>query len=151
MLTKRKWRRRYFTHNFAEPWFMKKALLGAGAVVALAIVDLLWFSGEKAESAVVTADIVVNGMSCQNCADKVKTTLHELNGVKEVEVRLENGLARVKYDPALVTVPAMEAGIAKLGYAVGKAGAASTSEKAHDCEGEPAASCCSSKSPGPKT
>ncbi len=123
---------------------MKKALLGAGAIVALALAGLVWLSGEKAESAVVTADIMVNGMSCQNCVDKVKATLHKLNGVKAVEVRLE-------YDPALVTVPAMEAGITKLGYAVGKAGASSTPEKAHDCEGEAAAGCCTSKSPGPKT
>jgi copper ion binding protein len=130
---------------------MKKALLGAGAIVALAIAGLVWLSSEKAESAVVTTDIAITGMSCQNCVDKVKTTLQELNGVKAVEVRLENGLATVKYDPALVTVPAMEAGIAKLGYEVGKTGASSTSEKARDCEGETAAGCCSSKSPGPKT
>ncbi|MGH7450948.1 MAG: heavy-metal-associated domain-containing protein [bacterium] len=130
---------------------MKKALLGAGAIVALAIVGLVWLSSEKAESAVVTTDIAINGMSCQNCVDKVKATLQELNGVKAVEVRLENGLATVKYDPALVTVPAMEAGIANLGYEAGKAGASSTPEKAHDCEGEAAAGCCSSKSPGPKT
>lgn len=131
---------------------MKKALIGAGAIVAMVILGIVLLSGQKrAESAVVTAEIAVDGMSCQNCADKIDAALSELEGVKEVDVRLENGLASVKYDPALVTMPAMEASITKLGYAIGKPGAASTKDKADGCEEEAADGCCASKSPGSKT
>jgi copper ion binding protein len=131
---------------------MKKALIGAGAIAAMVMLGIVLLSGQKsAESAVVTADIIVDGMSCQNCADKIDAALSELEGVKEVDVRLEQGTASVKYDPALVTMPAVEASITKLGYAIGKAGAASTKDKADGCEDGAADGCCASKKPGAKT
>ncbi len=137
---------------------MKKALVGAGAVVTVAILGIVLLFGEKrVESAVVTADIIVDGMSCQGCVNKVNTALSELQGVKEVNVRLDNGVASVKYDPALVTVPDMEARIIKLGYAVGKAGASSSVdnkneclEKANKCQDKAADDCCAQKT-GAKT
>ena len=74
--------------------------------------------------AVIVADIAVAGMSCQNCADKIDAALSQLDGVKAVEVNLKEGVAQVKYDAALVTVPAMQQSITKLGYSIGKTGAA---------------------------
>jgi hypothetical protein len=42
-------------------------------------------------------------------------------------------VAQVKYDATLVTMPAMEQSIAKLGYSVGKTGAPRVRIK-HDCK-----------------
>jgi copper chaperone len=126
---------------------MKKALAGAGAVLLAAIVGVFLLSSEKkAESAVIVADIAVEGMSCQNCADKVDAALSQLDGVKAVEVRLADRVAQVKYDAALVTIPALEQSITKLGYGVGKTGAVSGG-----CEEEASDVCCAAKNSKPKT
>jgi copper chaperone CopZ len=128
---------------------MKKALIGASAILAVAIIGVVILSGEKkAEGAIVTTEIGIDGMSCQNCADKVNSTLAKLDGVKEVEVRLGEGKAYVKYDAAAIAVPAMEASITDLGYSVGKIGAAINKD---GCDDAGASDCCAQKKPGAKT
>jgi len=128
---------------------MKKALLGATTIIAAAVIGVVLLSGEKkAESAIVATEIGIEGMSCQNCADKINASLSELDGVKEVDVRLGEGKAYIKYNAAAVTVPAMEAGITKLGYSIGKAGAAVSKE---DCGDAEASDCCAGKKPDSKT
>jgi copper chaperone CopZ len=128
---------------------MKKALIGASAIIAVAIIGVVLLSGEKpAESAIVATEIGIAGMSCQNCADKVNATLTKLDGVKEVDVRLGEGRALVKYDAAAITVPAMEASITKLGYAIGKGG---PSANQHECDEAEASDCCAQKKPVNKT
>ena len=128
---------------------MKKALLGATTIITAAVIGVILLSGEKkAESAIVATEIGIEGMSCQNCANKINVSLTELDGVKEVDVRLGEGKAYIKYNAAAVTVPAMEAGISKLGYSVGKAGAAFDKE---DCGDAEASDCCAGKKPAAKT
>lgn len=128
---------------------MKRALIGASAIIAAAIIGVVLLSGEKkAESAVVATEIGITGMSCQDCADKINATLTKLEGVKAVEVRLGEGKAYVKYDAAAITVPAMEARITALGYSVGKAEAAIDKE---NCEDASTTGCCASQKSGDKT
>jgi len=128
---------------------MKKALIGASAIIAVAIAGMVLLSGEKnAESAVATTEIGIDGMSCQNCADKINATLTKLDGIKAVEVRLGEGRAYVEYDAAAVTVPAMEASIIKLGYSIGKAGSAINKD---DCDDAEASDCCAQKKSDAKT
>jgi copper chaperone CopZ len=107
-------------------------------------------SGEKpAASAIVATQIGIEGMSCQNCADKVNATLTKLDGVKEVDVRLGEGRAYVKYDAAAITVPALEESITKLGYSTGKEG---VSANQSDCGDAAASDCCGGqKQPATKT
>ncbi|MDZ7289314.1 MAG: heavy-metal-associated domain-containing protein [candidate division KSB1 bacterium] len=131
---------------------MKKALIGAGTLAVLAIIGVVLLSGQKkAESTITTTDIAVAGMSCQGCVDKVSETLSKLEGVKEVRVSLKEGLAHVKYDAALVTLPAMEQSITKLGYTIGNAETSSKPEKKHECAGEKEQGCCTQKSSTLKT
>ncbi len=126
---------------------MKKALLGASAILAAAVLGVVLLSGEKtAQSAIVTTELDIAGMSCQNCADKIDAALTKLDGIEEVEVRLSENKAFVKYDAAAVTVPAMETSITKLGYKVGKTDGAAGKE---GCEDE-ASDCCAQK-PATKT
>jgi copper chaperone CopZ len=121
---------------------MKKALIGASAILAAAVIGVVLLSGEKtAQSAIVTTEIDIAGMSCQNCADKIDAALTKLDGIQDVEVRLSENKAFVKYDAAAVTVPAMETSITKLGYKVGKASAVSDKE---GCDDE-ASDCCAQK------
>jgi copper chaperone CopZ len=128
---------------------MKKALLGATTIVAAAIIGVILLSGEKkAESAIVATEIGIEGMSCQNCVDKINASLTALDGVKEVEVRLGEGKAYIKYNAAAVTVSAMEASISKLGYSAGKAGATVDKE---DCGDAEASGCCAGEKPNNKT
>jgi copper ion binding protein len=123
---------------------MKKALLGASAILAAAVLGVVLLSGEKtAQSAIVTTEIDIAGMSCQNCADKIDAALTKLDGIQDVEVRLSEKKAFVKYDAAAVTVPAMENSITKLGYKVEKAGAVVDKEGCGDAE---ASDCCAQKS-----
>ncbi len=128
---------------------MKKALLGATTIIAAAVIGVVLLSGEKkAESAIVATALDIEGMTCQNCADKISASLSDLDGIKEVDVRLGEGKAYVKYNAAAVTVPAMEASITKLGYSIGKAGTVINKE---DCGDAAASGCCAGEKPDNKT
>lgn len=50
-----------------------------------------------------TTFLLVQGMGCPVCAMRVHHSLLRLDGVLAVEVALAPGLARVRYDPALVS------------------------------------------------
>jgi copper chaperone CopZ len=126
---------------------MKKIMFGASGIVMLAVLGIVFLSGEKpAESAVITID----GVSCNNCVERISTALSELDGVVEANVSLGEGIARVNYDPGKIDVPAMEASITKLGYVVGTASMSRSEKKEKDpCEATD--DCCASKSAGQKT
>lgn len=127
---------------------MKKALIGVSAILAVAVIGVVMLSGERsAESAIVSTEIGIEGMSCQNCADKINAALTKLDGIREVAVRLGEGKAYVKYDAAAITVPAMETSITELGYTIGTAGAGSK----HDCDDAEASGCCTEKKTDTKT
>jgi len=62
-----------------------------------------------------TVDVKVEGMDCQGCVKSVTRMLAGVPGVAQVEVSLEEGRARVTYDPA-------KSGPAELRRAVERAG-----------------------------
>jgi copper chaperone len=62
-----------------------------------------------------TADIKIEGMSCEGCVKSVARALQGVPGVEKVEVFLAKGKADVTYDPA-------KAGLADLKRAVERAG-----------------------------
>jgi copper chaperone len=62
-----------------------------------------------------TADIKIEGMSCEGCVKSVTRALQGVPGVEKVEVFLAKGKADVTYDPA-------KAGLADLKRAVERAG-----------------------------
>lgn len=62
-----------------------------------------------------TTLLKIEGMTCGGCVKSVTRTLQGVAGVQGVDVSLENGSAKVTYDPA-------KAGVADLKRAVERAG-----------------------------
>jgi copper chaperone CopZ len=71
-----------------------------------------------------TTELKVDGMTCGSCVASVKKALARVPGVKDVQVDLRSGIARVTADHATQQVPAMVAALSDAGY--GAAGAATT-------------------------
>ena len=64
------------------------------------------------------AAISIDGMSCEHCVKAVKKALGALNGVKSVDVSLEEKKAQVVYDDEHVTLSDLESAIVEEGYEV---------------------------------
>ncbi len=62
--------------------------------------------------------IKIGGMSCGGCVRKISGLLQALPGVEQAEVLLEVGEARVRFDPAMVTVAAMRELVDAAGFEV---------------------------------
>ncbi len=75
------------------------------------------FAGEQALS---TFTVPIEGMSCGACVSNVKKTLRSMEGVKEVEVSLENRQAKVSYANELVSPEQVRQAINAIGYKAGK-------------------------------
>ncbi len=61
------------------------------------------------------AQVHVKGMSCNNCVAAVTTALEALDGVKNVKVSLESGMA--EYDEAQpVEIATVKDAITKIGF-----------------------------------
>lgn len=63
-----------------------------------------------------TIDLKVEGMHCGGCVKSVTRVLGGVAGVSSAEVSLEEGRARVTYDPARTGVEAMKQAIERAGY-----------------------------------
>lgn len=66
-----------------------------------------------------TIFIPIEGMSCQACAARVKSTLKEIDGVVEVEISLEHRDVRVRYVEDKTSPERLVAAINQLGYKAG--------------------------------
>lgn len=60
----------------------------------------------------------VKGMSCGHCVSSVEGALKELNGVKDVQVSLEDGKVTLDFDENLVNDAQITAAIEEAGYDV---------------------------------
>lgn len=58
----------------------------------------------------------IEGMSCQMCVKHVTKALQGVEGVKEVQVSLEDEAAQVTYDPDAADVAAFKAAVSDAGY-----------------------------------
>lgn len=63
-----------------------------------------------------TQDIGIKGMTCRGCAQTIKKALLTKNGVKQVYVDREKGVASVTFDPGLTDVPTLHQIILRKGY-----------------------------------
>lgn len=66
---------------------------------------------ESAEAAY----LLVGGMGCPNCANRVRNGLLGLDGVLAAYVQLEQGLAAAAYDPSRVTTQDLIRAVAQAG------------------------------------
>jgi len=67
-------------------------------------------------SQVTETTIKVSGMTCGHCRMAVTRALSALDGVKEVEVDLERGVAVVKHDEGRPTEEEMKRAVREAGY-----------------------------------
>ena len=63
----------------------------------------------------------VPSMVCDGCAEKIRSTLTALPGVREVRVGLWRKRVRVRYEPARVEAAQIKEAIGSAGFAVGEA------------------------------
>jgi len=74
---------------------------------------------EKAFSrglAVETHRIRIKGMTCKQCERTIKKALLTKNGVREVYINRQEGIATVSFDPAQTDVAALSDVILRKGY-----------------------------------
>lgn len=60
----------------------------------------------------------VQGMTCQMCVKHVTEALEGVPGVAKVKVKLDPGVAVVRYDPDEAGMPAFKSAVAEAGYEV---------------------------------
>lgn len=63
-------------------------------------------------------DISVPSMVCDGCADKIRTALAALPGVREVKVGLWRKRVRVRYAPALLQPAQLTKAIVAAGFTI---------------------------------
>lgn len=64
------------------------------------------------------AEVTINvaGMSCGGCVRNVTGVLKAMPGVTDAEVSLDDGTARVVYDPALVSQEQLRQAVSDAGF-----------------------------------
>jgi copper chaperone len=65
---------------------------------------------------VETVELQVDGMDCQGCVKSVTRMLYGVAGVASVDVSLEQGRARITYDPAKAGPAEFKRAIERAGY-----------------------------------
>lgn len=96
------------------------ALLAGAAIVLLAAAA--WPRGAPPRQVVVggtAAHLKVDGMACGACAARVERIALQVDGVHEAVVRLEEGHARIVYDPVRTTPSVVARRIADAGFQTG--------------------------------
>ena len=112
-----------------------KNLLSVAFIFMLAL-TVISFAGDK------KAEFKVDGMTCNGCVGKVKTTLEKADGVKSAAVSLENSMAVVLYDDSKTDESSLKKTINSTGFKAVDAKAAV--DKKGDCTSA-AKECCGDK------
>jgi len=63
-----------------------------------------------------TVELKVEGMDCQGCVKSVTRMLTGVPGVQDVDVSLDEGRARITYDPAKAGPTEFKRAIERAGY-----------------------------------
>ena len=67
-------------------------------------------------SAMETVEMKVEGMDCEGCVKSVTRMLTGVTGVAQVDVSLEEGRARVTFDPAKSNLAEFRKAVERAGY-----------------------------------
>lgn len=65
-----------------------------------------------------TTNLIVDGMSCGHCVNRIKNSVGELNGVDSIDVDLKSKNATVQYDPQKINIQSIKETIEQNGYTV---------------------------------
>ena len=115
-----------------KPFVQSKTFLAIATALALLLLSFPYFSGsffpEPAKEAVAAvaqpvelqqAQLHIEGMTCGGCESSVNHALSSKEGVLEATASYEEGIAKVTYDPALVTPEVLKKAIEEeVGYTV---------------------------------
>lgn len=71
---------------------------------------------ERRSRVLETARIGIKGMTCSGCAKTIKKALLTKNGVREVYIDRDGGIASVTYDPTQADLPTLHKIIQRKGY-----------------------------------
>ena len=83
-------------------------------LIALGLVILI--AGSYNPEGLETAEMKISGMHCNNCAEKIETTLSNLEGIQNASVNFENSVAEIVYDPLAVNMETISTTITDLGF-----------------------------------
>ncbi|MGE0545352.1 MAG: heavy-metal-associated domain-containing protein [Dehalococcoidia bacterium] len=92
------------------------------AVVVIVLLAVVWPRGaapRQAAASGATAQLKVDGMACGACSARVERIALQVEGVQDAVVHLEEGHARIVYDPARTTPSAVAQRIADAGFKTG--------------------------------
>lgn len=101
-------------------FFMVTAFAITSCAQDQAKVDQTTTNGKSKTVATQKIKISVDGMVCSACQSTVKKTIKSLNGVKDVEVSLENKNAFITYYSDLIKPEQIQKAVNDKGYAAGK-------------------------------
>lgn len=79
-------------------------------------ISLLFITGCKKDEDLRTTTISIKPMGCDNCAYLVRKAIFTLNGIKDVEVNLDQKIVTVKYVPKYTNIESIEIAITRAGY-----------------------------------
>ena len=84
--------------------------------IILLLLTMAWFTPAVAAQGQQRLEIDISGMECKFCAHYIKKSLSELDGVKQVTVDLDKGIA------SIVMVPGKQANIEQFRKQITQAG-----------------------------
>ncbi len=108
------------------------------ALVLMLVFTVASVAGEK------KVEIKVDGMTCNGCVDKVKTTLEKAEGVKTAEVSLKENSAVILYDDSKTDEASLKKAINSTGFKAVD-GEEAKAQKSGCGDAAPAASSCGDK------
>ncbi len=116
-----------------------KSILSKLAFILVMLVASCSFSAMAAPKDQKKVETIVYhlnpGMSCQKCADKIKSNLRFEKGVKAIDPVVADQTVTVKFDPRKTTSQAIVDALAKLGYGTTATGEAPAGEQSTvNCE-----------------
>ena len=76
----------------------------------------LLFKNRREGQVLETARIRIKGMTCKGCEGTIKKALLTKNGVREVYINRDEGIASVTFDSTQTDVPALHQVILRKGY-----------------------------------
>ncbi|KAG7377881.1 serine/threonine protein kinase Ran1 [Phytophthora pseudosyringae] len=83
---------------------------------SIAASDDAAISVETDKSALVTATLLIGGMTCSSCASSVENALKSTEGVASAAVSVATEKAVVRYDKDVITIPALVEAVLDIGY-----------------------------------
>ncbi|HPG41731.1 MAG TPA: heavy-metal-associated domain-containing protein [bacterium] len=86
-------------------------------LIALALTVSL-YAGDCKTAGSTAVNMKISGMTCDNCVQKVKTSLEKVDGVTGVDVTLTGNTAAVTFDPNKTSTEKLQAAVQATGFKV---------------------------------